>query len=70
MIGDGAFVGSGTVLVAPITMGAKSMTGAGAIVTKNTSIADGEVVVGVPARPLRQSSKDRSSPKGQSGKSK
>ena len=52
MIGDGAFVGSGTVLVAPCSMGGKSMTGAGAVVTKNTSIADGEVFVGVPAKPL------------------
>ena len=35
-IGDGAFVGSGTVLVAPSKMGARSMTGAGSIVTRNS----------------------------------
>lgn len=53
-IGDGAFVGSGTVLVAPTELGEKSMTGAGAIVMRNTTIADGEVFVGVPARLLRK----------------
>ena len=52
MVGDGAFIGSGTVLVAPCNVGKQSMTGAGAVVTKNTSIADGDVVVGVPAKSL------------------
>ncbi len=52
-IGDGAFVGSGTVLVAPMTMGPGSSTGAGAIVTRGTSIGEGETYVGVPAKPLR-----------------
>jgi len=52
VVGDGAFVGSGTVLVAPCNVGKQSMTGAGAVVTRNTSIADGDVVVGVPAKPL------------------
>lgn len=51
-IGDGAFVGSGTVLVAPSEMGPQSMTGAGAVVTRNTRIEAGEVYVGVPARAL------------------
>jgi bifunctional UDP-N-acetylglucosamine pyrophosphorylase / glucosamine-1-phosphate N-acetyltransferase len=51
-IGDRAFVGSGTVLVAPSQMGADSMTGAGAIVKRNTAIGAQEVWVGVPARKL------------------
>ncbi|MCA8942949.1 MAG: bifunctional N-acetylglucosamine-1-phosphate uridyltransferase/glucosamine-1-phosphate acetyltransferase [Planctomycetes bacterium] len=54
VIGDGAFVGSGTVLVAPSTMGARSMTGAGAIVTRETKIEADEVWVGVPAKRLRE----------------
>ena len=58
LIGDGAFVGSGTVLVAPSKMGSRSKTGAGAIVTKNTAIPDGGVFVGVPARPLKARSED------------
>ncbi|QDU61158.1 Bifunctional protein GlmU [Planctomycetes bacterium Pan216] len=51
-VGDGAFLGSGAVLVAPVAVGAKSVVGAGAVVTKNQTIAEGEVVAGVPARPL------------------
>lgn len=53
-IGDGAFIGSGTVLIAPAEVGDRAVTGAGAIVTRNTRIEDGEVYVGVPARPLRK----------------
>ncbi|MCZ6602350.1 MAG: bifunctional UDP-N-acetylglucosamine diphosphorylase/glucosamine-1-phosphate N-acetyltransferase GlmU, partial [Planctomycetota bacterium] len=53
-IGDHAFVGSGTVLVAPVKIGEGAMTGAGAVVTRNRDVSAGEVVVGVPARPLRK----------------
>jgi bifunctional UDP-N-acetylglucosamine pyrophosphorylase/glucosamine-1-phosphate N-acetyltransferase len=51
-IGDGAFIGSGTVLVAPVRIGKRAMTGAGAVVTKGHDVTDGEVVAGVPARPF------------------
>ena len=50
VIEDGAFVGSGTVLVAPVHVGKRAYTGAGAIVTRNSNIGDGETWVGVPAR--------------------
>jgi bifunctional UDP-N-acetylglucosamine pyrophosphorylase/glucosamine-1-phosphate N-acetyltransferase len=53
-IGDGCFVGSGTVLVAPCTMDPRSMTGAGAIVTRDSHLGEDEVWVGLPARMLRQ----------------
>ncbi|HKB15974.1 MAG TPA: bifunctional UDP-N-acetylglucosamine diphosphorylase/glucosamine-1-phosphate N-acetyltransferase GlmU, partial [Planctomycetota bacterium] len=53
-IEEGAFVGSGTVFVAPATLGKGARTGAGAIVTKGTRVPDGETWVGVPARPLPQ----------------
>lgn len=49
-IGEGAFVGCDTMLVAPVTVGAGALTGAGAVVTHD--VAPGERVVGVPARPL------------------
>jgi bifunctional UDP-N-acetylglucosamine pyrophosphorylase/glucosamine-1-phosphate N-acetyltransferase len=52
VVGEGAFVGSGTVLVAPVQVGAGARTGAGAIVTRNTDIGSGETWVGVPARRL------------------
>jgi bifunctional UDP-N-acetylglucosamine pyrophosphorylase/glucosamine-1-phosphate N-acetyltransferase len=60
-IGDGAFVGSGTVLVAPARMAAGSKTGAGAVVTRNTEIGEGEVYVGVPARRLGATGDERQS---------
>lgn len=49
-IGDRAFIGSGTVIVAPSDIGADAMTGAGAIVKRDSKIGDREVWVGVPAR--------------------
>jgi bifunctional UDP-N-acetylglucosamine pyrophosphorylase/glucosamine-1-phosphate N-acetyltransferase len=49
-IGDGAFIGSGTLLVAPLEVGAAALTGAGAVVTHD--VPAGTTVAGVPARPL------------------
>ena len=49
-IGDGAFIGSDTMLVAPVNVGAGSATGAGSVVTKDVPPAGR--VVGVPARLL------------------
>ncbi len=51
-VGSGAHIGSGTVLVAPVTVGAGARTGAGAIVTARHDVAPGTTVVGVPARPI------------------
>jgi bifunctional UDP-N-acetylglucosamine pyrophosphorylase/glucosamine-1-phosphate N-acetyltransferase len=52
VIGANAFIGSDTMLVAPLKIGENARTGAGSVVTKD--VADGEVVVGVPARPYRK----------------
>ena len=49
-IGEGAFIGSDTMLVAPVKIGAGAKTGAGAVVTHN--VPDGSVVVGVPAKEM------------------
>jgi len=53
-VGDDAFIGSGSVLVAPVTIGKNSMTGAGAVVLKGRDVPDGGVAVGVPAKPHKQ----------------
>jgi bifunctional UDP-N-acetylglucosamine pyrophosphorylase/glucosamine-1-phosphate N-acetyltransferase len=52
-VGERAFVGSGTVVVAPNVIGAGAVTGAGAVVTRGADVGPGEVWVGVPARKLR-----------------
>ncbi|MBI5054915.1 MAG: bifunctional UDP-N-acetylglucosamine diphosphorylase/glucosamine-1-phosphate N-acetyltransferase GlmU, partial [Chloroflexi bacterium] len=48
IVGDDVFIGSDTMLVAPITLGNRSRTGAGSVVTKN--VPDDSLAVGVPAR--------------------
>ena len=47
-IGDNVKIGSDTMLIAPITVGDRAVTGAGSVVTKD--VGDGEIVFGVPAR--------------------
>ncbi len=49
VIGRGAFIGSDTMLVAPISVGDGAATGAGAVVTRD--VPAGMTVMGVPARP-------------------
>ena len=51
-IGDGAFIGSDTMLVAPVEVGPGASIGAGSVVTRD--IPAGDLVVGVPARSLRR----------------
>ena len=51
-IGEGAFIGSDTMLVAPLKVGQRARTGAGAVVTKN--VPDDSLAVGMPARVIRK----------------
>jgi len=48
VVGDDVFLGSDTLLVAPVTLGDGARTGAGAVVTRD--VAPGALVYGVPAR--------------------
>ncbi len=48
VIGDNAFIGSDTMLVAPVNIGANAKTGAGSVVTHD--VPDAAVAYGVPAR--------------------
>lgn len=53
-IGDGAFIGSDSMLIAPVEVGARARTAAGSVVTHD--VPEGTLVVGAPARirPERQ----------------
>ena len=55
VIGDGAKIGSDTMLIAPVKVGKRAVTGAGSVVTKDVPAET--VVVGNPARPLRKRKK-------------
>ncbi len=55
-IGAGAFIGSDTMLVAPVRIGEGARTGAGSVVTHD--VPDHSVAVGVPARVIRRLKKD------------
>ena len=54
-IEEDAFIGSNTVVVAPVRIGQDASTGAGSVVTKD--VAAGETVIGVPARAIPKKSK-------------
>jgi bifunctional UDP-N-acetylglucosamine pyrophosphorylase/glucosamine-1-phosphate N-acetyltransferase len=57
VIEDGAFIGVGAILIAPIRIGARAIVGAGSVVPKNHDVSDGTTVVGVPARTYRKKKK-------------
>ncbi len=57
-IGKGAFIGCDTVLIAPVNIGQKAVTGAGAVIPRGHDVPAKGVVVGVPARPLGLSGVD------------
>lgn len=52
LIEDRAFIGSDTMLIAPVKVGKGARTGAGSVVTHD--VLPGQTVVGVPARPLQK----------------
>lgn len=51
-IGDGAFIGSDSMLIAPLKIGKGGRTGAGSVVTKD--VPEDTTVVGMPARAMRK----------------
>jgi bifunctional UDP-N-acetylglucosamine pyrophosphorylase/glucosamine-1-phosphate N-acetyltransferase len=53
VIGDGAFTGINTNLIAPVTIGDGAYLGAGSVVNKD--IPPGKLAVGMPARVIRDS---------------
>lgn len=51
-IGDGAFIGCDTILIAPVKVGKNAKTGAGTVIPKNKDVEPNSVVIGVPAKKL------------------
>lgn len=51
-IGEDVFIGSDTMLIAPLKIGSGARTGAGSVVTKN--VAEDTLVVGMPARAVKK----------------
>ncbi|HEC69468.1 MAG TPA: bifunctional N-acetylglucosamine-1-phosphate uridyltransferase/glucosamine-1-phosphate acetyltransferase [Candidatus Omnitrophica bacterium] len=51
-ISDSAFIGSDTIIVAPVKIGKSAFTGAGSVITKD--VEDKTLVVGVPAKKVRE----------------
>jgi bifunctional UDP-N-acetylglucosamine pyrophosphorylase/glucosamine-1-phosphate N-acetyltransferase len=56
-LGDGAFTGVNTTLIAPVEVGEDAYTGAGAVINKN--VPAGKLAVGSPARAIRDSPQKR-----------
>jgi len=56
-IGENAFIGSDTMLVAPVRIGKGARTGAGSVVTRD--VPDNSVAVGIPARVIQRTGKQR-----------
>ena len=56
VIKDGVFIGSDSMLVAPLVIGENATTGAGSVVTKD--VPPDTVVVGVPARHISKKKSD------------
>ncbi|MFA5261653.1 MAG: DapH/DapD/GlmU-related protein, partial [Candidatus Omnitrophota bacterium] len=49
-VGARAFVGSDSILVAPVEIGPDAMTAAGCVVIRGTKVPSGSVIMGVPGR--------------------
>jgi bifunctional UDP-N-acetylglucosamine pyrophosphorylase / glucosamine-1-phosphate N-acetyltransferase len=54
VIEDNAFIGTGSILIAPVKIGKGAVTGAGSVVTKNKDVPPGTVVTGIPAKILKK----------------
>ncbi len=63
IIDDEVSIGAGSVLIAPVRLGSKARTGAGAVVTRDVPPSD--LVAGVPARSMARAAGDASRNRGE-----
>jgi len=59
MVGDDSLIGMGAILLNRARIGARSLVGAGALVTEDKSFEDGKMVLGVPAKAVRDLSPEQ-----------
>jgi carbonic anhydrase/acetyltransferase-like protein (isoleucine patch superfamily) len=53
-IGDGSLIGMGAILLNRARIGAQSLVGAGALVTEDKAFEDGKLIIGSPAKAMRE----------------
>ena len=53
LVGDGALIGMGAILLNRASIGARSLVGAGALVTEDKIFGAGKMILGAPARAVR-----------------
>jgi carbonic anhydrase/acetyltransferase-like protein (isoleucine patch superfamily) len=58
-VGDHALIGMGSILLNRASIGARSLVGAGALVTEEKSFEDGKMILGAPARAVRDLSPEQ-----------
>lgn len=58
-IGDGALIGVGAIVLNGAVIGANSIVGAGAVVTEGKEFAAGSLIIGSPARAVRELSPEQ-----------
>jgi carbonic anhydrase/acetyltransferase-like protein (isoleucine patch superfamily) len=67
-IGDNSLVGIGSTILNGATIGANCIVGAHSLVTENKTFADGKLILGSPARPVRDLSDEEVAYIGESAK--
>ena len=58
-VGDHALIGMGSILLNRARIGARSLVGAGALVTEDKSFEDGKMILGAPAKAVRDLSPEQ-----------
>ena len=58
-VGDASLIGMGSILLNRARIGARSLVGAGALVTEDKSFEDGKMILGAPAKAVRDLSPEQ-----------